>query len=260
MVGDELRYTPVHLFWGTAAITYTISDGHGGSDTGLLTVTVVRDLIAPVVALPVVTIGAGTIVSTVPLQVSWSATDTGGVGVQSYFVQVSRDGGAFTTFYAGAARGRTVYVVGAHGYVFRVRSTDAAGNVSAFVTVSSRNPLITQSRAASITYRPGAWSYVASSAGSGQGYRYSSRLGASVSFVFTGREVVWVAPRNNRSGTAYDYIDGVRVAAVSLYSVTSRSGQQVFKKVFATSGRHTITVVVAVSGRRVNLDAFIVLR
>jgi hypothetical protein len=34
----------------------------------------------------------------------------------------------------------------------------------------------------------------------------------------------------------------------------------VFKKAFASYGRHTIKVVVASSGRRVNLDAFIVLR
>jgi hypothetical protein len=71
---------------------------------------------------------------------------------------------------------------------------------------------------------------------------------------------VWVAAKNSRSGKAYVYVDGVKVASPSLYSPSSLSGQQVFKKVFAASGTHTIRIVVAESGRRASLDAFIVLK
>jgi VCBS repeat-containing protein len=260
IVGGQIAYTPAHLFSGSAAITYTVSDGHAGSDTGLLTVTVVRDTTAPAISSFVVTIGAGTIVSTVPIRVSWAATDLGGVGVRSYQVQVSRDGGTFTAYYAGTALSKTAFFAPNHSYRFQVRVSDLEGNLTGYLVAGARRPTIVQSRGTGVSYRPGAWSYVSSSAGSGQGYRYSSRLGASVSFVFTGREVVYVAPKNSRSGKAYIYIDGVRVATVDLRSATTRWGQQIFKKVFATSGRHTIKVVVATSGRRVNLDDFLVLK
>jgi large repetitive protein len=259
MVGGEVAFTPAHLFSGNAAIAYTISDGHAGTDTGVLNVTVVPDAVAPVVSSLNVTLGAGAIVAKAPIRVSWAATDVG-VGVARYEVQLSKDGGAFAAFYTGTATTRTALFNPSHWLQFRVRAVDAAGNASAYLTVGRRSALIVQSRGTGVIYRPGPWTYVKSSSGSGQGYRYSSRRGASVSYTFTGREVVWVAPKNSRSGLANVYIDGVRVATVNLRSATNRNGQQVFKKVFSASGRHTIKVVVAVSGRRVNLDAFVVLK
>jgi len=104
------------------------------------------------------------------------------------------------------------------------------------------------------------WTYAGSRNGSPDGYRYSTTKGAAVSYLFTGREIVWVAPKSRGAGTANVYIDGVRMATVSLYSATSRNGQQVFKQVFSVSGRHTIKIVVASSGKRVGVDAFLILR
>ena len=258
MAGGQVEFTPAHMFSGNAAISYTISDGHM-SATGQLNVDVVSDTAPPVISSLTVTLGAGTIVAKAPIKVSWAATDAG-VGVAQYIVQVSKDGGAFTAFYAGTATTKTALFAPGHAYQFRVRATDAAGNASAYQTASRRSALIVQSRGTGVNYRPSVWAYVKSASGSGDGYRYSSRKGASVSYAFTGREIVWVAPRNSRSGLASVYIDGVKVASVNLYSASSRTGQQVFKKVFSRSGRHTIKVVVAVNGRRVSLDAFMILR
>jgi hypothetical protein len=257
--GGEIDFTPAALFLGNAAITYTMSDGHGHSDTGMLNVTVSEDVLAPVISSFTVTIGAASLVTRAPLRVSWAATDAGS-GVASYQVQVSTDGGAFVAFYAGSGLTRTALFTASHGYVFRVRATDVAGNVSGYETSGSRNPLFVQSRNTHILYRPSMWTYVSSSNGSPDGVRYSTTKGAAVSYLFTGREIVWVAPKNSRAGTAYVYIDGVKKATVNLYSATGRNGQQVFKQVFLTSGRHTIKIVVASSGKRVGVDAFLILR
>ena len=58
------------------------------------------------------------------------------------------------------------------------------------------------------------------------------------------REIVWVAPKSSASGKAYVYIDGVKVATVTLYRSSSLAGQQIYKKVFSGSGKHTIKIVV----------------
>jgi VCBS repeat-containing protein len=258
IVGGQVTYTPAAMFWGSAVITYTLSDGHGLTDTGVLTVTVARDMQAPAITSIGITLGAGAIAGRAPLRISWAATDVGGVGVASYDVQISKDGGPFNAFYSGSATTGTGLYLPRHAYVFRVRAVDGEGNVSAWRTSSARNPLITQSPGAGITYRPGPWTAVTTT--TAQNYTWSSVKGASVSYVFNGREIVWVAPKNVQSGLASVYVDGVKVATVNLYSATSSLGQQVFKKVFSGYGRHTIKVVVAVSGKRVNLDAFIVLR
>jgi hypothetical protein len=225
----------------------------------MLNVTVAQDVLAPVISAFTVTIGSGSIVSRAPIRVSWAATDAG-VGVASYQVQVSKDGGAFVAFYAGSGTTWTALFAASHAYVFRVRATDGAGNLSSYVTAGSRNPLFVQSRAAGLRYRPSLWTYVSASNGSVDGYRHSTRKGASASYTFTGREIVWVAPTSRGSGIAYVYIDGVKSATVNLYSATNRSGQQVYKHVFSVSGRHTIKIVVASSGKRVGVDAFLILR
>ena len=40
VVGNQVNYTPPANFNGTATITYTISDGEGGTDTATIEVTV----------------------------------------------------------------------------------------------------------------------------------------------------------------------------------------------------------------------------
>jgi hypothetical protein len=81
-----------------------------------------------------------------------------------------------------------------------------------------------------------------------------------VSYTFTGRELLWIAPVTARSGRAIVYIDGRRTATVNLHSSATRHGRVVYRKAFATAGKHTIRIVVATTGKRVSVDAFIVLK
>ena len=50
--GTGLTYDPAPLKNGTDTFTYTVSDGHGGTDTATVLVTITPDTAAPVVAAP----------------------------------------------------------------------------------------------------------------------------------------------------------------------------------------------------------------
>jgi hypothetical protein len=115
-----------------------------------------------------------------------------------------------------------------------------------------------QALSTAITYKSAAWTMVRPTVG--QGYMYSSKVGYSASHTFIGREIVWVAPKSSASGKAYVYIDGVKVATVTLYRATSLAGQQIYKKVFSAYGKHTIKIVVVTAGKRIALDEFIILK
>jgi hypothetical protein len=261
IVSGQVRYTPATMFSGSAVITYTVSDQHTGTPgtaNGTLTVTVVRDTTDPVVTAPVVTIGAGTITSRTPYKVTWSATDAG-VGVSLMRVQVSVDDSpTWTEFYTGTGTMKTAFLARSHAYRFRLAATDAEGNVSDYVTSATRSSVMIQALNPTITYRSAAWTRVRPTVG--QGYMYSSRRGYSASMTFIGREIVWVAPKSAVSGKAYVYIDGVKIATVSLYRASSLAGQQIYKKIFSTSGKHTIKIVVVTAGKRIALDEFVILK
>jgi hypothetical protein len=257
IVGGQARFTPHLLFWGAAVISYTVSDQHGGTDVGTLTVSVSRDVVAPVATTPVVTIGSGSIVSRVPIAVAWSATDVG-VGVTQFQVQISTDGLAFTSLYTGTATTTTTSLLGGHAYRFRVRAVDAEGNVGGYQTTVSSTLAVAFWSNSGITYRVGAWDTFSPTGA--HAYAYSSNLNDSASYTFTGSEIVWVGPKSARSGTANVYIDGVKVSTVSLYRASGLSGQQLFKRTFSSSGVHTIKIVVAQAGKWVSLDEFVVLR
>jgi VCBS repeat-containing protein len=258
IIGGRVRYTPRALFSGTAVITYTVSDQHGGVDaTGSLIVSVTRDATAPVVTKPVVTIGEGSIAARIPVKVSWTASDAG-VGVTEIKVQASMDGLAFTDLYTGVGTTTTASLLGGHSYRFRVLAIDAEGNASAYLTSDARALAVTVAASTSVTYAINAWNIFRPTGA--HVYNYSSVLGNSASYTFTGREIVWVGPRSAKSGKANVYIDGVKVSTVDLYRATGFSGQQLYKKAFLSSGTHTIRIVVAEAGKWVSLDEFVVLK
>jgi hypothetical protein len=174
-------------------------------------------------------------------------------------VQVSMDDSStWTEFYTGTGTTHTAFLARSHAYRFRLAATDAEGNVSNNVTSETRSSVMIQALNPAITYRSAAWTRVRPTVG--QGYMYSSRLGYSASTTFIGREIVWVAPKSAVSGKGYVYLDGVRVATVSLYRGTSLAGQQIYKKVFSGSGKHTIKIVVVTAGKRIALDEFVILK
>ncbi len=258
--GTGLTYAPKALFRGTDSFTYTISDGHGGTDSATVSVSVV-DHAPPTVALPSTAMRTGVSLgaSSVSARVTWSASDVGS-GIRSYQLQQSVNGAAFTTIpltsstATSAIRSLTVGT----GYVFRVRATDGAGNVSAWRTATVIRPALYQEATSLATYS-GTWATSLQSSASGGKTRYATRTTSSVTFRFNGRDVALVAPRFTSSGRVRIYVDGVLVTTVDLDTATSAARQVVFQRHFAALGAHTLKLQVYGDGR-VDADAFVVLR
>jgi hypothetical protein len=128
--GTNLTYDPAGLYEGPDAFTYTISDGHGGTDTATVMVLVTADVTAPVTSRPRVVLVAGSGASEVRAAISWSAVETQS-GIATYRLQRQIDGGTWTTVALQSPSSTSLSLVlpGHHTYRFRVRATDGAGNV-----------------------------------------------------------------------------------------------------------------------------------
>jgi len=257
VVGGKVRFTPLGSFSGLAAISYVVSDGDK-TDTGALNVTVGPDNIDPIATAPTVHFGTGRVDETAPLLISWSATDVG-TGVASYEVQVSIAGGAFTNVYTGTGTSATRFTGFGKTLVFRMRATDGEGNVSAWATAASRKLVAYQRNSTKLTYT-GTWTKVTSAGSSDTGYSYTTTLGKRALLTFTGREVIFVAPKTTKSGYAKVYTDGKLIARFNLRASSTQLGQIITKKTWTSSGAHTMRVQNDQAGRRTNLDAFIVLQ
>jgi VCBS repeat-containing protein len=252
-------YIPVPDYTGPDTFTFEASDGSLDSATATANVTVVADTTAPVVTAPRVVFGSGRVDETAPLLVSWSATDTG-VGVASYQVQVNVAGAGWKAVYTGPKTSITRSYAFGKTLVWRVRATDKASNTSGWVSSATRRLLAYQAPGSSAIKYTGTWTNVAQAASSGTGYRYVTTRYSKATLTFTGRAVLFVAPKTSRSGYVKVYVDGHLVGRYSEYRAASLVGQIVARASWGANGTHSIRISNDQSGRRANLDAFIVLR
>jgi large repetitive protein len=131
--GTGLTYAPTGTSTGIDVFTYTLSDGHGGSDAASVQVNVVRDVTKPRTSAPAVSIHRASGKPT-RLVVSWTITETQS-GLAQEQLQMRTNGGAWVNVRLASSAVRTVTVsVAAHRTVqFRLRARDRAGNWSSFV-------------------------------------------------------------------------------------------------------------------------------
>jgi hypothetical protein len=195
--------------------------------------------------------------STVPVRLAWSATDAL-TGIAVYQLWQETDGsGTWQSVALPTAHTTAISrsLAAGHDYRFRVRATDAAGNIGT-ATAATIHLAVAQQGAASKT---GSWQKVVTSSASGGSYVYAPTAGATFSFSFTGQSVAWVAPMTPKSGKAKVFIDGVFVGRLDLYAATNRSRVLVYSRAWPAVGTHTMKVsVVGTAGHpRVNLDAFV---
>ena len=187
-----LQFTPASNFHGTVVITYTADDGNGGTDHATLTITVTPESTPPVAVAPGVAFSQGRVDQSVPLRVTWSASDNLS-GIVSYQLQVSVGGGPFTNVYTGTATSHTKFYPLRKTLVWRVRATDGAGNVSAWA--SSRRRINTIQNSSHHMSYTGKWKGVAEPRSSGAGYIYTQAAGNKAMTTFTGRAVLYVATK-----------------------------------------------------------------
>jgi hypothetical protein len=204
--------------------------------------------------------------STIPVKLTWSATDGSGTGVAEYKLQQSTNGGAFTAVSIPAtSTSKTVSLSPGNTYQFRVQAKDAAGNWSDWTNGSQFTVSDHQETSSAISYT-GAWTAEALSSAYGGSVNHASASVDRAQLSFTGSSVSWVAPKNANRGKATVWIDGVKVGTVDLYSSTEQPRKVVFtKNGLDASQPHTLEVRVlgqkntASSGTRVDVDAFAVL-
>lgn len=262
----------VQLDAGTSyRLKYVLADEWGRAQSGSLSFTTTTTATtapqAPAVKVPVQSlplIGLGT--STVPVRLTWSATDADGIA--SYQLQRSANGGAFAdvTLPSTTSTAINLHLAPGGTYQFRVRATDSLGSVSDWATGTSFTVTADQESSTALTYT-GAWSTGTASSYYGSALKYQGTAGSKVAIMFTGRSVSWVSTRNTNRGKAEVWLDGVRVATVDLYASTFGARRTVFvRNGLSTSAPHTLEVRVlgtrnvSSTGTRVDADAFVVLR
>ncbi|HEY7131707.1 MAG TPA: fibronectin type III domain-containing protein, partial [Candidatus Limnocylindrales bacterium] len=198
--------------------------------------------------------------TSVPISTGWAPATDRTSAIAGYELQRSVDGGTWTTVGSTAAGVRTAagsQTVG-HGYRYRVRARDAAGNWSAWAPGASVTSVLVQDRAAAVRYS-GTWSKSTYSLASGGSTTFASRAGASVRTTFSGRGIALVAPVGTTRGSATVYIDGVSRGTISFRSSRPQSRLVMYAAAFPTLGTHTIELRLTKSAR-VDVDAFVILR
>ncbi len=251
---------PVDPYAVWQAGEYTNAAGSWSTRVSMLT----EDRTPPRVTVPGVRIPVpGTAATTtIPVTVSWAGSDDFS-GIALYELQASVGGAAWTPIALPGLLTTSVArsLIPGTSYRVRVRATDIAGNVGAWSVSPLVTPLVTAETNAAVRYA-GTW-YLGSLSGAvGGRVRYAYRLGATASYRFSGRQIAWLAPKSVTRGSARVYVDGVYRATVSLYATTTRARQLVFSYAWASTGTHTIKILVLGTNRhsRVDLDAFVLLR
>lgn len=247
---------------GRYTISITAANALGSGPPA--TVAALVDTTAPTVTGPTVTLRSGVVMSgsSIPVTIAWTATDALS-GVADTSLEVALGTGAFSartlssmtaTSYSGTL------AASSSAYSFRDQALDVFGNLSPWVLGSTRILAIKQQNGTGVTYS-GTWYTVSTTSALGGSAKYTTGKN-SVSYTFTGRGISFVTRKGTNAGTAYVYIDGVKVATLSMYASTTSYRWVAFTKGWSTSASHTIKVVnAATSGHnRLYVDAFLTIK
>lgn len=217
------------------------------------------DVDAPELTAPTVRFRSSAGRRAVPLKVSWSGSDAGGI---AYTLLESVDGGAYSPvpLPLETATSKVRPTLPGHTYRYRVDAVDDFGN-GASVEAAPFRLDARQETSSAIAYGD-RWARTYWSAALASYQRRTSEAGASARFTFTGSSVAWVARKGPTSGRARIYVDGSYVRTIDLWSSSPRARRIVYTTRWETAAAHTLKVVVkGTAGRpRVDVDAFLVIR
>jgi hypothetical protein len=155
----------------------------------------------------------------------------------------------------------SVGLVPGHSYRFQVRARDLAGNVGAWVAGVTVRAYLPQQTYTAIRWK-GTWRLGTNAGFSAGSDRFATAAGASMTYSFTGRAIGWVTTLGPDQGAAKVYIDGTLVATIDTHAASLVFRRVAFARTWASSGYHTIRIVVVGSAGhpRVDVDALEVLR
>jgi hypothetical protein len=257
--GTGVSYAPRGCNVGSDTFTYTIQDAGGASDTASVLLLIERDRVKPTAAVPGTTfiVGATLGTTTVPVRVTWCATDPGS-GIARYHVQLSTDLRAFET--VGLPTPTATSIVRSvgigHRYRFKVRGIDRDGSIGDFAAGPQWLAGRGQESSPAIAYSSG-WTASSSVSASGRGLRSTTNAGAHATIAFTGRAIALVGPVSTTRGGFRVLLDGQLVALVSERSAAAAARRVVFART-VSPGAHTLRIE-ALGNGRIDLDAFLTL-
>lgn len=203
----------------------------------------------------------GTIVgSTVSTTMTWPAATDDLSGVKSYMIKRSLGGAAWTTLISSTTT-RSYKRAMSFGTPtrFRLYARDNAGNFGNGATGPNVTATLLQD-GTSIAKYTGSWSTVSLSSASGGRLHRSTRKDSTVTFTTNARAIAVVGRRGTLYGKAKVYVDGVYKSTIDLYRSTYQSRVIVFNVSWNTTATHSVKLVVAATGPRIDIDAFAFLR
>jgi len=131
----------------------------------------------------------------------------------------------------------------ARGYVTRVMKLYGHGPASGASTASAQSVKRFSEASRNIDY-DGRWSTAAHAGYAGGRVRYTTQRGASATFAFVGRGVLWYGPVGPTRGQARVSVDGRLVRTVDLRRSGFDPRALVFSTRWPSAGRHTLTIEV----------------
>lgn len=260
----DVTYQPPVGFQGSTTFKYTVHDGGGLAGTATVLVSVGPDTTPPTGTAPVESIRTGVSIgsTTVPVRISWSATDVG-VGVARYVLQRSVDGGAYVTvslptpLTTAANQSLTV----GHDYQYRMRAYDGAGNGSLLRYGPKFHVSKIEQSSTLVAFAGASWPQIADANDSGGSARYTRAMNATATLTLSGRDFAFVGPLSSIRGSAWVYVDGKFVTSITEHSSSTTTSYRrlLFSIHFAAYGTHVIQIKTA-STLRFDVDCFVALR
>ena len=244
---------------GTYHVTVT-GTNQGRVASATVNVVVENDLPTANAATIAIVGKAKTGTGTAPAVVSWSAATDNTSSISAYEIQFRKNGGAWYGVKSASSSVRSFRRNLAFNatYEARLRARDAAGNWSPWAATAPFRAALVDDRSGSVKYTA-SWVKTGSSAAIADTLHRSSNLHARIGYTFTGRSISAVAPLGPGRAKVRVSIDGVYQGTVDLRRPGTHHRRVFFTKTFSSSGTHKITLEI-VSGGRVQLDAFIVLK
>jgi hypothetical protein len=258
------------VFTFTPKIAGHITVCWGGGTTRIYTISACYDPPArypdttnPVATAPVQHLGTTWVTSTrVPLAMTWSGSDRGW-GIKSYQLQRSLNGGAWSTVALPSAAATVVGFAATPGSTlrFRVRPTDKAGHVGAWVYGPTFRVVLGSDTNTAVRYG-GTWTRVASATALGGVLHRTSTRNASATYTVAARDFTWIAARGPKNGKAAIYVNGVLTKTIDLYAATTTPRTIAYRIHWTTAATRTIRIVnLGTTGRpTVELDGLAFLR
>jgi uncharacterized repeat protein (TIGR02543 family) len=223
------------------------------------------DLIAPITTAPVVSISLGSQVgSSAPLHLEWTGADnSGGSGIGSYDVEVSKNSGrTWATVVSGLVDPLVDLDVKTSGtLIYRVRARDVAGNVGEWALGQKLAPQLLKETDRGARYR-GRWMRL-------RGGQYTNHLatsalrsGDSITLTFSGRSLGVLASTGPTAGVLQISVNGTLVATIDLWASNTSVRQVVWQESWGSAERRSILLLVTEARRtvHVDIDGFITLQ